>query len=108
MVKIPLLAQPAYTQDVTLEGVAYKIRIKWNNRGQYYTMDFLTKEGAALVSGMKLALNAALLRVHPGRGLPPGEIVVIDSGGDNTVVGQDDIEGRVEVIYMTEAEYAAL
>jgi len=108
VVTIPLRTLTEYTLDVSLEGAAYKMRVKWNYRGQYYTLDFLTKEGVELVTGMKLTLNASLLRRHPGRGLPPGEIVVVDASGDNSVITIDNLENRVQLVYMTEAEYAAI
>lgn len=106
--RIPLRNLAAYTFDVSLEGVAYKFRVKWNHRGQYYTLDILDKEESELVAGMKLALNAQLLRTHPGRGLPPGELFVIDVSGDTAVITQANIEDRVELIYRTEAELAAI
>jgi hypothetical protein len=107
-VKIPLRALPAYTQDVSLEGSAYKFRVKLNYRGQYYTLDILTKEGVDIVTGMKLALNAQLLRAHPGLGLPPGELFVLDVSGSNDVIAGDDIQDRIELTYLTEAELAAI
>ena len=108
MLTIPLRNLPEYTLDVTLEAVAYKFRVKWNYRGQYYTLEILTVEGTQLIGAMKLALNAALLRRHPGRGLPPGELLVVDSKQDPRVITEDDLEERIALVYVTEAEYAAL
>lgn len=106
--KIPLRALPAYTLDVSLEGSAYKFRVKWNYRGQYYTLDVLTKEGVDIVAGMKLALNAQILLAHPGLGLPPGELFVVDTSGSNDVISEQDIEDRIDLVYLTEAELAAI
>ena len=108
MQTIPLRNLPEYTLDVTLEAVAYKFRVKWNYRGQYYTLEILTVEGDLLIGAMKLALNATLLRRHPGRGLPPGELTVIDSKGETRDITQNDLEERIALVYVTEAELAAL
>lgn len=108
MLVIALRELPEYTLDVSLEGSAYKFRVKWNHRGQYYTLDILTKEGVELVAGMKMALNTAFLRRHPGRGLPPGELTLTDPAGDNSVITFENTENRVQLVYTTEAEYAAI
>jgi len=108
MLTIPLRNLPESVFDVTLEEVAYKFRVKWNHRGQYYTLDILTKENTLIIGGLKLALNATLLRRHPGLGLPPGDLIVVDSKDDNSVIEQDDLEERISLVYLTEAELAAL
>lgn len=108
MVRIPLRALPAYVQEVTLENVPYRLVFKWNTRGEYYTIDFQTAEGTLLLAGVKMALNAAMLRRHPGRGLPPGEILVIDPSGAYDKIAFDDVEERISLMYATEAEYAAV
>ncbi len=108
MLTIPLRALPSYVQEVTLEDVPYRMVFKWNTRGEYYTVDIQTAEGVLIVAGLKLALNAALLRKHPGRGLPPGELLVIDASGAYDRVAFADVEERISLIYVTEDEYAAL
>ena len=108
MVTIPLRALPQYTQEVTLENVPYRMVFRWNTRGAYYTVDIQTAEGVLLVAGLKLALDAALLRRHPGRGLPPGELVVIDPSGSFVPIAFGDVETRICLVYAPEGEYAAL
>lgn len=108
MVRIPLRALPSYVQEVTLENIPYRMVFKWNTRGEYYTVDIETAEGTMLVAGIKLALNAAMLRRHPGRGLPPGELLVIDPSGAYDKITFDDAEERISLMYVTEDEYAAV
>jgi hypothetical protein len=103
MQSIPLRAVPEYVQEVTLEETPYRFTFKWNTRGAYYSIDIATAEGVALVSGLKMALNAALLRKHPGRGLPPGELIVIDPSGSYEPIAFDDPEQRISLIYVTES-----
>jgi hypothetical protein len=108
MLTIPLRNLPSQVFDITLEGTAYKFRVKWNHRGQYYTLDISTKEDVIIIGGLKIALNARLLQRHPGIGLPPGEIIIVDSKGDTSVITQDNLEDRVAMVYLTEADIAAL
>jgi hypothetical protein len=107
MVTIPMRSLASFTQEVTLEGVPYRMVFKWNSRGAFMTLDFETAAGEMLVAGMKLPLNTAPLRMHPGRGLPPGELLMIDSAGRNAKITLDDIEKRIDLVYLTEDEYAA-
>lgn len=108
MLTIPLRALGHYVQEVTLEDVPYRFVITWNTRGQYYTLDIETAEGTLLVAGLKLALNTTLLRRHPGRDLPPGELSVIDPSGAFDSIAFGDVETRIALVYTTEDEYAAL
>lgn len=107
MVTIPIRAEYEYTQDVTLDATAYKFRIKWNYRGQYYTLDVLTKEGATIVSGIKLALFAQCFLRYPGYGLPPGELIVLDTSGNTADIQFEDFDGRISLVYIEEAEVNA-
>jgi hypothetical protein len=108
MVTIPMRALPEFVQEVTLEDEPYRFTTKWNTRGEYYTMDIATAEGELLIAGLKIALNAVLLRRHPGRDLPPGEITVIDPSGAYDKIAFEDVETRISLVYWTEAELAAL
>jgi hypothetical protein len=108
MLTIPLRAVPEYVQEVTLEDTPYRFSFKWNTRGEYYSLDIATAEGVLLIAGLKLALNAALIRKHPGRGLPPGELLVIDPSGAYDAIAFEDVETRISLVYVTESEYAAV
>ncbi len=107
MVTIPIRALASYEQEITLEATPYRFVFNWNSRGEFMTLDVQTAAGVVLVAGMKLALNAAIFRMHAGRDLPPGELTVIDSAGRNNKITLADFEERIELVYVTEDEYAA-
>ncbi len=108
MVIVPTRSAYDYTQETTIDGVPYQFRFRWNHRGQYATMDVQTREGETLVAGLKLALNAPLVHRHPGRGLPEGEILVIDPSAAGGVVTFADLAERIALVSLSGAEYAAL
>lgn len=109
MITIPTRALPQYTISVTLEGVPYIFTFKWNVRGAYYTMDLLTSDNTLLVGGIKLVINSiGLIGKFPREGMPPGELLAIDASGNNAPITFDDLEERVELVYATEAEVAAI
>jgi hypothetical protein len=108
VITIPLRSLPEYTFSVTLENVPYIVTIRWNVRGAYYTMDLLSRDEVLLIGGIKLVINSGLTRKFPRPGMPPGELLAIDAGNDNTPIAFGDLDERVELVYVTEAEYAEL
>lgn len=107
MITIPARALPAYTISVTLGGVPYLFTFKWNVRGAYYTLDILTRDAVLLIGGLKVVINSGLTRKFPSIELP-GELMAIDSSGENSPITFEDLGERVELVYLTEAEYAAI
>jgi hypothetical protein len=108
MTTIPLRSLAEYTLEVTLGDQPYLLTVKWNTRAAHYTLDIATRDGTALVSGLGLLLNSELLRNHAGLGLPSGALMLIDAANVFTDVGFDDLEERTALVYLTEAEYAAI
>jgi hypothetical protein len=108
MITIPTRALAASTISVTLEGIPYLFTFKWNVRGAYYTLDISTRDAVLLVGGIKVVINSGLTRKFPGPGMPPGELLAIDASGGNAPITFDDLEERVELVYMTDEEYAAI
>lgn len=108
MIRIPLRSLPDYIFEVTLEDVPYLFHVKWNVRSSRWTLDVSSIDGTLLIGGLSMLLQTEMLRAHPGRDLPPGALMLLDPSGDVTDVGYDDLEERCSLIYLTEAEYAAL
>ena len=109
MVTIALRALPEYTLEATLDDVPYQLTVKWNTRAAQYTMDIATRDNVVLISGLGLALNSDLVRSHAASGLPSGGgFALIDPSGGWQDVVFDDLERRCQLIFLTEAEYAAL
>ncbi len=108
MQTIPLQSLPEFTAEVTLEGAAYLLTVKWSTRQAQWSMDIARRDGTVLVGGLGLLLGSEVLRNHAGRGLPPGALVLLDPAGSNADVTFDDLSERCALVYFTEAEYAAL
>ena len=108
MVTIPLRSLAEYTLEVTLGDAAYLFTIKWNTRAAHYTLDIARRDGTILVSGLGLLLNSELLRNHAGLGLPEGALTLIDASNVFDDVAFDDLAERTALVWLTEAEYAAI
>lgn len=109
MVTIPIQDAPDFIETVTLDGKPYTFRFRFNYRQQYWSLEIATPAGEILLAGVKLVCNWELIGMYPGRGLPPGYLAVIDPTSETGhPVNRETLGKEVQLIYMTEAERAAL
>lgn len=100
---------PAYSETVTLEGVRVVLAIRWNYRGQYWSMDISSAGGTLIVGGIKLVPGAEFLGPHAQKpGLPPGNMILLDTLNESGKPTRENIATRFRLCYITEAEVAAL
>lgn len=109
MVTIPFKSFPIFSEVVSLDRASYRLTFSWNSRGEFWTMRIEQRDGALIAGGIKVVLNYELIGSYPALNLPPGFIFPIDPGESNVVsIGRNDIGINVDLVYMTEAERAAL
>lgn len=105
MIQIPFSEFPHFSQDVSLDGLAYRFVFLWNTRAGHWAMSVYDLQENPLVIGIPVALDMEILRQYPSRGLPPGEIRAVDPSGKLQIIGREDLAaGRVLLIYTPEAE----
>ena len=106
---IPFKTFPAFSEIVSLDRTSYLLTFSWNWRGQFWTMRVARRDGTVIAGGIKLVLNYELISTYPALDLPPGFMFPIDPGEPNVVsIGRDDMGVNVDLVYMSEAEVAAL
>lgn len=105
---IPTFALPSCFFQIALEGVVYRMAFKWNHLYEFYTMDILTFEGSAIVTGVKLVINYPLINRYGNPLLPPGELIAVDTTGKLDRIGFDNLGEEVKLIYIPEAELDAI
>lgn len=105
MVTIPFLDFPYFKIEVELDGTPYSLSFKWNSYGGFWSVGFKDIAQNELVNGIKLVLNYEHLKQFPDRGLPPGELWVIDPSSDTSKIQQYDfLNDRCFLNYVTEDE----
>ncbi len=105
MREIVVNSAPNSVQSVVLDGLSYRFEFVWNSRGEYWTLSIRDEDNNSLLSGMKLVSNYELISLYPDRGLPQGELYVIDnyqSGQKPDRTGFRD--GRYTLVYIEESE----
>jgi hypothetical protein len=94
----------SFSEEVILDNVPYILVFKFNTLGEYWTVAFYDRNSQVLISGIKLVLAYELLSQHRGRGLPPGELFVIDTTEDFDRVTRNNLGDSLSLIYVEENE----
>ncbi len=109
MISIPVTTElPAFVETVAIDGLVYLLGFKWNDRDEAWTMDVSTSGGDPIVLGTKLVADWDLLGRYVDPRLPRGRWAAIDASGEGIRPGRFDLGDRVELIFITEAEFEAL
>ena len=105
MLKIPTKTYSSYIQNITLDGLAYRIRLRWNGRAESWYIDFYKQDGTVIVYGKRLAINWEIIGKLASVDLPPGKLMVVDNTGLGLEIGRDDLtNGNVSLVYIQESE----
>lgn len=103
MLEIETRAEASFTQRVQLDGAAYVLRIRWNDRASVYVLDVLDGAEDPLLLGVALRVRRPLNDPASGRG-PPG-LLVLDAPADPSFA---DLGTAARLYYLTAAEYQGL
>ncbi len=93
--------------NVDLDGASYAVELRWNARDGAWYFSLRDAEGAVLLSGRKVVLGAKLLGRGEDPRLPPGGLILFDTSGTNVDPGEDELGGRVLLIYVEAADLLA-
>lgn len=109
MITIPTKDLSSYLISIQLDGSTYGFSFNWNIRDESWTMIVKDSLGNNLLS-QKLVLSYPLFQQYIGIGLPPGELMAVDTTNSLTSIGRNDLgqNSDVKLIYTTEAELVTL
>jgi hypothetical protein len=107
--KLPLTnGEPNYTIEVELEGVTFTLRLYHNGRDDFWYMDIIeTASQTRILSGRRLTIERGVLARHQNLLKPPGEILLFDTENKDKEPGRNDLGGRIEALYVEEADVLA-
>jgi hypothetical protein len=105
MLVLPFAEFPFFTEEVTLDGVTYRLAFLWNTRASLWTVSFYDTTEAPIAEGLPITLDQEILGQYPTLGLPPGRLWAVDPSDTLHTIGRDDIaKGLVQIIYTPAAE----
>lgn len=97
-----------YLVTVPLDGVTYRLRVRWNGRAAAWLLDLLTDDGTPIVHGRRLAVGHDIWQQARYRPVPPGVLIPYDTERTQRDPGRQDLGGRVVGLYVTLEELRSL
>lgn len=105
-----------YVETVTLDGVEFDFEFRWNNRDSAWYLSIYDPTVAAADDGSRVPILGSipvlvgwpLLNQYRMRTRPLGELVALDTSGQDADPGRRDLGSRVLLLYYTRDEVAAL
>ena len=110
MISIPTDTNLSFWQQITtLDGTDFQLEFRYNQREDVYYLSISLTDGTALATGIKLVSNYRLLQAYSSSLMPPGELIAVASGADDSPAGLGELGlgQRVELTYYTQAEMVA-
>ncbi len=104
MVEIPIsYAQANKKFSVSLDGVRYVLKLRWNARASFWSLSIFTTSGEGIITGIPVVANFDLLLSWRGKiaSCPPGKLIAVASDGSNETPGRYDLGNgrRVRLLY---------
>lgn len=94
---------PDQTLVLTLEGVTYRWRVRWNERAAVWFSYLYDAEADLIATGAVVLDQYLYLRSVDAR-KPPGVLVAQDTTETLVEAGEGELGARVRVLYFTAAE----
>lgn len=108
MEQIPTFDTASFSEEVTLDDEQFRLAFHYNTRGDFWVMDIMDRDSNPLAMGIKVVASHELIRRYRYKAIPPGALSTADPADSYLRVGRDDLPNRVALVYLTEAEHAAL
>lgn len=106
---IPVRAVAEYSIDVDLDVRPFTMVFKWNFRGQYWTVEFRTRDDVLIHGAIKVVSSYdLLLHTRHIAALPQGALTVIDTTKTDAAIAFADLGERLHINYIPEADLAEL
>lgn len=101
MLEIPLFpGVSAYSEQVTLDGVLYTLRVRWNTRLSAWFLEIYDLADVLLVPPRRCVVGSAMFNAFRYIvGAPPGNAIAFDTVQRQIDPGFDDFGTRVLLIY---------
>ena len=107
MININVPNFPESYQNISLEGVEYRLRLTYNTRDKHWRMSLLNLDNEEIISGIKIMPNQNLTwRYSYIDGMPPGNFYCLRLKNDYSDVGRDNLgyDKTYQLFYMTQQE----
>jgi len=106
---IPLHSEaPHYFFQTELDGASYGFEVLWNEIAGGWILSLYTADDVPILTGLRIVLDLPLTVRYADTRLPPGVLIAQDTSGGRVEAARNDLGTRVQLLYFTAAERAAL
>lgn len=100
LTEIEIYKLPFFSIDTDLSGTTVTLQFKWNDTGQFYTLDVLNRGQEPIIRGIKINKNVPLINRFGSEELPTyGDLYIYDTGSDDAQPDPDTFGERFRLIY---------
>lgn len=85
--------------NIDLDGVNFTFRFKFNNRWGRWTLDILNSLGDVILASIPMQNSVDLKSRFVGEGVPPGDLVIIDTKQTTDELTKDEFGNRFLLMY---------
>lgn len=108
MIELPLVPSvPHYRVSTQLDDVQFILDVRWNSRDDAWYIDLLAEDEEPISVGMKVTLGSFLGSRSAHEEFPDGFFLTVDTSGEGSEAGLDDMGTRVVVLYIPSSEIFA-
>lgn len=84
-----------YQIEVDLSGVEYNLRFTWNYRESFWYVTISDLNEVVIAGSIKVVVGKPLLLEVPVSNRPDGNLIAVDTSGEDSEAGFSDLGGRV-------------
>lgn len=88
-----------YEIEVELTAVSFLLRFTWNYREEFWFMTVSDADSNIVAAGIKIVISKPLLLEVPGTAKPDGNLIAIDTSGEDVEAGLNDLGERVLLMW---------
>lgn len=99
---------PWYDFTVELEGITFQFEFFWNDRESDWYFNLYDSGSNPVLMGIKVTLSVGLFGRFKGSNLPNGDLLALDTSGQDLMPGIQDLGDRVLLVYVDSTDVASL
>ena len=98
---------PHFEFSVDLDDEVFVLEMRWNERDSSWYLTIKDSLDTILIAGRKVLVNLPLTSRFRRLGMPKGELIAIDTTGEDLDPGESDLGSRVQLVYFDAASLPA-
>ena len=96
-----------YDFTISLDGTVYLLSVRWNGRMNKWFISIALENGTEIIGMRPIIADFPPFARFRNNNLPAGELIFIDTSGENRDPDRTDLGSRVILMYLEESDIAS-